>query len=102
MRRRELPLSPEQRVELEQVRDGDKRAYMRATTAALLKIADGFSAHWVALYGLHKPYAADTVYIWLNKYQAYGLEGLVHKPRGHRGFSPFRGGGPGRDRAPGP
>jgi Helix-turn-helix domain len=88
MRRRELPLSLEQRSELQRVRDTDRRAYLRECAAALLKIADGASAHWVANYGLHKPRPADTVYRWLDKYLAGGLENLVHRPRGHRGFSP--------------
>lgn len=89
MFRRTLQLTPERRAELEQVRDRDRRPYLRECAAALLKVAEGQSAHQVALTGLHKPRAPDTLYRWLNKYQQEGLAGLVHRPRGHRGFSPW-------------
>lgn len=88
MHRRTFALTPEQRVELEQTRDRDRRAYLREIAAALLKVADGQAAHAVARQGLHKRRVPDTVYRWLTKYEQQGLLGLVHRPRGHRGFSP--------------
>src|SRR5919106_2450147 len=91
MFRRTLQLTPERRAELEQVRDRNRRPYLRECAAALLKVAEGQSAHQVALTGLHKPRAPDTLYRWLNKYQQEGLAGVVHPPPGDRGFSP-RGG----------
>ena len=91
MRQHTLELSAEQRQELERTRDRDKRAYMREYAAALLKIADGQSANQVAQFGLNKKRDPDTLYRWLRKYKSGGLSALVHKQRGHRGFSPSRG-----------
>jgi hypothetical protein len=99
MHRRTLTLTPAQRTELISARDHDRRAYLRECAAAVLKVADGASPHAVALHGLHKPRHPDTVYDWLDRYAAQGLAGLVHKPRGHRGFSPSRRGAVGRDGA---
>ena len=56
------------------------RTYVRKRCAALLKIADGASAHAVARHGLLKPREPDTVYAWLAHDLADGLAGL----RGHR------------------
>jgi hypothetical protein len=91
MHQRELPLSPGQRVELERIRDRDRRAYLRERAAALLKIADGDSVRAVALHGLHRRRKPDTVYGWLAANQAGGPAALVQRPRGHRGFSPSAG-----------
>ncbi len=67
--RRTLILSPEEQRDLEHIRDHDRRAYLRERAAALLKIAQGRSAHWVACFGLLKPRQPDTVYGWLNEYE---------------------------------
>src|SRR5437764_3231106 len=91
MKTHTLQLSSEQRGELERMRDRDKRAYMREYATALLKIADGQSANHVAQFGLHKKRDPDTLYRWLTKYKQGGLQALVHKQRGHRGFSPSKG-----------
>lgn len=88
MRPRTLELSPAQRAELEGVRDRDRRPYLRECAAALLKVADGQPAHRVARHGLHRPRDPDTLYRWLDAYARAGVAGLVHRPRGHRGFSP--------------
>jgi hypothetical protein len=88
MQQRTLELTPAQRTELEQTRDGDRRPYLRECAAALVKVADGMPAYLVARRGLHKPRHPDTIYRWLDKYEADGLAGLIHKPRGHRGFPP--------------
>lgn len=95
MRRRTLELGPDRRAELERTRDRDPRPYLRERAAALLKIAEGRSAHGVARGGLNRPRKPDTVYDWLDRYERGGLAGLVQKPRGHRGFSPSAGGGTG-------
>lgn len=102
MPRRTLALTPEQRQDLVATRDHDARAYLREMCAALLKVADGELAAHVARTGLHKPRDPDTVYRWLATYQAGGLAALVHRPRGHRGFSPSAGGRVGGDGAAGP
>ena len=91
MHQHTLELSSEQRQELEHTRDRDKRAYMREYAAALLKIADGESANHVAQHLLNHKRDPDTLYRWLSKYKSGGLSALVHKARGHRGFSPSRG-----------
>lgn len=101
MRQHTLELNAEQRDELERTRDRDKRPYMREYATALLKIADGQSANQVAQYGLHKRRDPDTLYRWLAKYKAGGLQALVHRMRGHRGFSPSAGRATGRGNTPG-
>jgi transposase len=47
-------------------------------------------ARQVALSGLLKPRDPDTVYSWIRRYQAEGLDGLLIKPgRGRKpAFSP--------------
>jgi hypothetical protein len=89
-KRRYLELTAEQRKELVEVRDRHERAYMRERAAALLKIADGLSAHHVALHGLLKPRDPDTVYLWIDRYEAEGVAGLAIRPgRGRKpSFSP--------------
>ena len=88
MRPRTLTLTPAERTELVTTRDRDRRPYLRERAAALLKVADGQTAHQVARHGLTKAREPDTLYRWLDAYAARGLAGLVHAPRGHRGFSP--------------
>ena len=73
-------LIPEQQKTLEQLRDTDKRPYMRERAAAILKIAEGVTPRQVALNGLHKPRKPDTVYDWLHRYQQDGIAGLPVKP----------------------
>jgi hypothetical protein len=102
MYRRTLTLTPEQRAELVRTRDRDRRPYLRDYAAALLKIADGQAPFAVARVGLARPRDPDTVYSWLAKYQRGGLAALVHRPRGHRGFSPRAGGAAPRAAAPAP
>lgn len=89
--RRTLQLSPAQHTELVQTRDRDHRPYLREIAGALLKIAAGHSPHWVARHGLLKPRQPDTLYRWLDKYQAGGLAACLHRPRGRRGFPPGAG-----------
>lgn len=79
---RTLSLSEEQRDELLRMRDRDPRPDIREKAAALLKIAEGKAPYWVARYGLLKPRDPDTVYGWLNCYQARGAEGLYHTRHG--------------------
>jgi hypothetical protein len=98
---RTVTLSWAQRRELEQARDHDPRPYVRERCAALLKIADGTSAHAVARHGLLKARDPDTVYAWLGYYLADGLAGLSgHRHGGYR-RSRLRAGGAGRARAGG-
>jgi hypothetical protein len=101
MPRRTLELTAAERRALEAGRDRDPRPYFRERCAAVLKIADGWSARRVALDGLHKPRLPSTVRDWRDRYQQAGLSGLVQRPRGHGGFSPSAGARSGADRPPG-
>lgn len=88
-----LILKPDQRETLEILRDTAPRPYVRERAAALLKIADldhPQTARQVALHGLLKPRQPDTVYVWLQRFQADGIAGLTIKPgRGRKpAFSP--------------
>lgn len=86
MARRSLTLDAEQRRQLEAIRDHDARPYMRERAAALLKVADGLSPHWVARHGLLKERDPDTLYHWLDSYAAAGQ--LMARPACRRRFSP--------------
>jgi transposase len=63
---------------------------MREIASALLKIADGMSGHAVAKHGGMKPRDPDTIYSWMDKYEAEGIKGLEVQPgRGRKpAFSP--------------
>ena len=105
MLRRLLSLSETERQELVTLRDHARLPYLRERAAALLKIADGMPAALVARYGLLRPRRPDTVYDWLDRYQATGCAGLTIQPgRGRKpAFSPGAydcGGGPYRVAAP--
>lgn len=89
MKQRTLILTEEAISQLEKIRDHDPRPYCRERAATLLKVADGFSPHWVAQYGLLKARDPDTVYGWLNDYQSQGLDFIAHRQRRKR-FSPLR------------
>ena len=86
----EIQLTAEQRKELERARDHDPRPYLREHAAAILKVADGLSGRQTARQGLLKARWPDTVYRWVERYQADGLTGLEVKPgRGRKpAFSP--------------
>jgi len=87
---RKLSLTSEQRTELVRVRDKAAEPYLRERAGALLKIADGAVPSQVAAQGLLKPRDPDTVYSWLNAYEAKGLDGLrIKEGRGRKPrFSP--------------
>lgn len=86
---RTLSLSESERADLMEHRDHDLRPQARERCAALLKIAEGRSPHWVAQNGLLKPHDPDTIYGWLNVYEDGGIDGLLgHLHGGARG--PFR------------
>lgn len=87
---RELVLSPTERAQLIELRDHAPRTYLRERASALLKVADGTAAAVVARQRLLEPRRADTLYDWLNRFQAQGVTGLVIRPgRGRKpAFSP--------------
>ncbi len=87
---RTLKLTDKERTELENVRDNHPKAHMRERAGALLKINEGQSPHYVATTGLLKKRDPDTVYAWLDRYEATGLAGLqIKNGRGRKpAFSP--------------
>ena len=76
VRRRRLDLTEDTREALLACRDHDPHPQLRERAAALLKIADGMSPHAVARTGLLRPRDPDTVYCWLDQYQAGGIPAL--------------------------
>lgn len=89
-RRRYFKLTEEEKAELISIRDSHEKPYMREKASALLKIAEGESPHAVALAGLLKRRKPDTIYGWLDRYNAEGINGLLVKNgRGRKpAFSP--------------
>jgi hypothetical protein len=87
MKKRTLILTNEHRQQLEALRDASPKPYLRERAGALLKIADGMAAYAVSQAGLLKVREPDTIYAWLDRYQAQGLEGLISLPR-RKAFSP--------------
>ena len=55
---------------------------VRERCAAVLKVAEGHSPHWVARCGLLRPRDPDTIYQWLGWYQQDGLPGLLARQHG--------------------
>jgi transposase len=87
--RRLLELTPEQKQELEFLRDHNPTPYLRERAAALLKVAEGQSPHAVALHGLFRARDPDTIYSWLNRYLQDGIRGLIMYPgRGRKRRAP--------------
>ena len=69
-------------------RNHDPRFYVQERAAAILKVADGRTPHWVAKHGLLRPRDPDTVYGWLAIFKADGVKGLeVHQHGGYRGHT---------------
>ena len=85
-----IELSERQRQELEATRDHHELPYLRERPAAILKIADGHSGLQTARHLLNRAHWQDTVYEWVKRYQAEGIEGLkIHSGRGRKpAFSP--------------
>ena len=88
--RRTLTLSADQLATLTTLARTAAKPYLRERAGALIKIAGGRSAHSVATDGLALPRDPDTVYDWLDRFQAEGVAGLTIRPgRGRRpAFSP--------------
>lgn len=102
-----LPLTEQQRTELEQLMRSAPQPYLRERAAALLRIAAGQSATAVARTGLLHPRNRKTILDWLARYRTEGTAGLHIRPgRGRKpAFSPSpsrRGGRSGSTPPPGP
>lgn len=59
------------------MRDHAEKPYLRERASALLQVANGRSGRWVAHNGLLRPRQADTIYKWLDRYEAEGIDGLT-------------------------
>ena len=82
---RTLSLSEAQKQALTSLRDQTKDEYVRERCAALLKIEAGVTPDRVAQTGLLRPRDPDTVYHWLDMYEAEGVAGLKdHRQGGSR------------------
>lgn len=90
MSQRSVTIDDSVREELVQLRNASPIPYLRERAAAVLKVADGIPAAAVAQYGLLRPRKPDTVYDWLNRFQAEGIKGLhIRSGRGRKSaFSP--------------
>jgi hypothetical protein len=75
-----ITLTEQERTELKKVREQHPRPYMRERASAILKIAEGQSGRQVASTGLLKRRHKTTIYEWVHRYQAEGIEGLHIKP----------------------
>ncbi|MFN8439623.1 MAG: hypothetical protein U0175_02585 [Caldilineaceae bacterium] len=83
--RRKLELSAKMHQELVELCEQTKQEYVRERCAAILKIAEGASAHQVAKEGLLRPRDPDTVYGWMDILEKEGVTGLQqHKQGGKR------------------
>lgn len=80
--RRTLTLTPAQQDQLQDYRDHHPKPAVRERCAALLKVANGQSAHAVARHGLLKRRKPDTLYGWLDYFEAEGVEGLLRHTHG--------------------
>lgn len=96
--RRTLELTADERAALTDLRDHAPQPYLRERASALLKIAAGFPPAVVARSGLLRPRDPDTVYAWLDRWQAHGFDGLpIRDGRGRKpAFSPSAADGRGR------
>jgi transposase len=85
-----ISLTVEQEQELEGLVARHAKPYIREKAAAILKVAHGQSGVAVAGSGLLRKRRKNTVYDWVHRYQAEGVQGLfVRKGRGLKpAFSP--------------
>lgn len=83
---RTISLTSEEKADLIELRDHAEKPYLRERAAAIIQVAAGHSGRWVALNGLLRPRQPDTIYTWLNRYEAEGIAGL--KIRSGRGRPP--------------
>jgi len=74
-----ITLTEDERQQLEKSRDTHKKPYMRERCVAILKVAEGFSPHYVAKHCLLKERDPDSVYGWVKSYQHHGILGLSRK-----------------------
>ena len=83
-----IALTEDERHKLDKIRDRHPKPYMRERAVAILKVAEGYSPHYVAMNCLLKPRDPDAVYGWINNYLASGVDGLKRKKYCRPSFSP--------------
>ena len=84
-RLRTVELTTEQEESLTELRDHASKPYLRERASALLQVADGRPAADVARAGLLKERQPDTVYGWLDRFEAEGEAGLyIRSGRGRK------------------
>jgi len=67
------------------MRDHADKPYLRERASAILQVAAGCTGRWVALNGLLRQRKPDTIYGWLDRYQAGGIESLpIDEGRGRK------------------
>ncbi len=67
------------------MRDHAAKPYLRERASAILQVAEGRSGRWVALNGLLRQRKPDTIYGWLDRYEANGITGLtIDEGRGRK------------------
>lgn len=88
--RRTLTLSDAEHDALVDLRDHAPQPYIRERAAALLLIAAGIAPADVARRRLLRPRHPETVYGWLNRWEAEGIDSLpIRDGRGRKpAFSP--------------
>ncbi|HEU5100327.1 MAG TPA: hypothetical protein VFU22_14965 [Roseiflexaceae bacterium] len=86
----EVKLTDAQRTALVQARDHHPKPYIREQAAAILRVADGQSVRQVAAAGILKPRRRETRKLWIDRFLADGIPGLlVRQGRGRKAaFSP--------------
>ena len=66
-----------QRTALVHASDHHAKPYIREQAAALLRVADGHSIRQVAATGILKPRRRETVKLWIERFLADGIPGLL-------------------------
>jgi hypothetical protein len=80
--RLKLNLSEAEQITLQEAVRHHRHPGVRERCAALLKIAEGYSPHWVARHGLLVSRDPDSVYQWLSYYQQGGIAALLSHRHG--------------------
>ena len=80
--RLKLELSEAERITLQEAVLHHPHPHVRERCAAVLKVAEGSSPHWVALHGLLIKRDPDSVYQWLSYYQQGGIAALLMHQHG--------------------
>lgn len=78
-------MTNDEKAKLIELRDHSPKPYLREKASALLQVAEGTPGYRVAKEGLLKERDPDTIYGWLDRYEAEGIDGLsVRDGRGRK------------------